>query len=120
MPLTLTCRDRVPLERAFELIEASAEVTRSKALPSDYLHAQAEHLAEEIHGDEQTDLHWWVDHALGVLVRHGYLERVHQGLGRLSYRPTPAWSTRDEYLKWLRAPTVKKRRRGKQSVAQGA
>lgn len=113
MELTLTCFDRVPLERAISVIEREV-ATSDQLLSYDALHLS-------LKGDNPLayaveDLRWWLDHALKVLVRAGFLHRLHLGPGELAYTPTLLWEKRDALLNDLRPPrpkerTARKRRR---------
>lgn len=106
MTIILSCHDRVPLERAIDLIE-QADLTPGDFVSLSALHQEVERTPPS--PSDAKDLHWWLDHTLALLVNRGYLRRLHLGPGELGYTPTSAWHERDLVLKDLRPPKAKVR-----------
>lgn len=100
----LSCHDRVPLERAIDLIE-QFELTQDDFVRLSELHKEADRAPPS--SDDAKELHWWLDHTLALLVNRGYLRRLHLGPGELAYKPTTDWHNRDTVLKDLRPPKAK-------------
>jgi hypothetical protein len=104
MTIILSCHDRVPLERAIEIIE-DADLTPGDFVSLSGLHEKIERTPPSLR--DCKELHWWLDHTLSLLVNRGYLRRLHLGPGELAYTPTTAWHDRDLVLKDLRPPKAK-------------
>ncbi len=100
----LSCHDRVPLERAIDLIE-QLDLSEDDFVRLRELHDEAERAPPS--SDDAKELHWWLDHTLALLVNRGYLRRLHLGPGELAYKPTSQWHERDTVLKDLRPPKAK-------------
>lgn len=97
--LQLSYLDRLPFERAIDIIEA---------LPLEE-GVEREDLIHHAKAKAGDDIVWWVDHTLRILRHHGYVKRIHIDVDHILYFPTTSWPCRDELLQGLRSPPKKNR-----------
>ena len=103
----LTCRERLPIERAIEVVEAVLE----RAEESSWYQLRA--IVEEEAPEAMTML----SHVLKVLLHAGCLRRRSDGPDRLCYVKTHAWRDRDLTLGPLRGPRYRYRFRPRSKAA---
>lgn len=90
---------RMPLERAIEVVEEVLE-------PAGYVLLRD--LKEAVKADA-PEAEPMLDHTIQVMIRGGYVRRVHLGPDRLAYEKTERWASRNDTLVFIRAPEYKKR-----------
>lgn len=89
--------EKIPLELAIEAVETCTE-PGSEVGYEDYLRAFSSSAGDIGYARS------WLDHTIQLLIRGGYLRRVHLAPGELRYQATEAWKDRDTILATLRSP----------------